>query len=343
MNAAAPTAAPTATPTAARTVLILGANGRLGHAAVSAFAGAGWRVLAQVRRAAPTRSPAALPAGVSYLTTPLAATDLLLTQAAGASVVLHAVNPPYTAWRAEVMPLARLGMALAQRLNATFMLPGNVYNFGATMPALLTEATPEQPSGEKGHIRCELEAEMAARAASGLRSVVLRGGDFFGAGAGNWFDMAIVKALAKGKLVYPGPLNLPHAWAYLPDFVRAFVAVAERPGPAGVERLHFAGHTLIGAQLLDGIEAAASVLGIRPAKGFRRGGVPWGVIRLGGLALPAWRALAEMSYLWHVPHALSGVALSQRIGALPSTPLHVALERSLIDLGHGSPVAAQRT
>ena len=320
-----------------RSVLILGANGRFGHAAVLAFASAGWRVLAQVRRVPGTPWPAA----VSYVATPLPETDALAAQAAGASVVVHAVNPPYTAWREQVLPLARLGMALAQRLDATFMLPGNVYNFGAAMPALLTETTPELPSGEKGQIRCELEAEMAARAGQGLHSVVLRAGDFFGAGTGSWMDQAMVKSIAKGKLVYPGPLNVPHAWAYLPDLARAFVAVAERPRVQGFERLHFAGHTLTGAQLLDAIEAAAAGLGLRPATGFRRGGMPWALIRLGGLVWPMWRSLAEMSYLWRVPHALSGAALAQRVGALPSTLLHDALRCSLIDLGHAPALKAE--
>ena len=323
-----------------RSVLILGANGRFGHAAVLAFAGAGWRVLAQVRRV----PSAPWPAGTSYLTTPLHDTATLAVQAAGAGVVVHAINPPYTAWRAQVLPLARLGMDLAQRLDATFMLPGNVYNFGAGMPALLTETTPEAPSGEngeKGQIRCELEAELAARAGHGLHSVVLRAGDFFGAGTGSWLDQAIVKSIAKGKLVYPGPLNVPHAWAYLPDLARAFVAVAERPRVQGFERLHFAGHTLTGAQLLDAIEAAAAGLGLRPATGFRRGGMPWALIRLGGLVRPMWRSLAEMSYLWRVPHALSGAALAQRVGVLRSTPLHDALQRSLVDLGHAPALKAE--
>ena len=320
-----------------RSVLILGANGRFGHAAVLAFAGAGWRVLAQVRRV----PSAPWPAGTSYLTTPLHDTATLAVQAAGASVVVDAINPPYTAWREQVLPLARLGMDLAQRLDATFMLPGNVYNFGAGMPALLTETAPEVPSREKGQIRCELEVEMAARAGQGLHSVVLRAGDFFGAGTGSWMDQAIVKSIAKGKLVYPGPLNVPHAWAYLPDLARAFVAVAERPRVPGFERLHFAGHTLTGAQLLDAIEAAAAGLGLRPATGFRRGGMPWALIRLGGLVWPMWRSLAEMSYLWRVPHALSGAALAQRVGALPSTLLHDALRCSLIDLGHAPALKAE--
>ena len=47
----------------AKTVLVLGANGRLGRAATLAFAAAGWQVLAQLRR--PPR--AALPPAVRLL------------------------------------------------------------------------------------------------------------------------------------------------------------------------------------------------------------------------------------------------------------------------------------
>ena len=49
----------------AHTVLILGANGRLGRAAASAFAAAGWTVLAQSRR--PMSNVPDLPAGVQHI------------------------------------------------------------------------------------------------------------------------------------------------------------------------------------------------------------------------------------------------------------------------------------
>jgi len=131
------------------------------------------------------------------------------------------------------------------------------------MPALLDEHTPDAPTTQKGRLRQQLEDELAARATQAsagtgrLRSVVLRAGDFHGQGSGSWFDQLIVKKLAQGRLVYPGPADVPHAWAYLPDLARAFTAVAERAlqgplGPTCHTRLPFAGHTLTGAQLLDG-------------------------------------------------------------------------------------------
>jgi nucleoside-diphosphate-sugar epimerase len=316
------------------TVLILGANGRFGAAAAQAFAAAGWRVLAQVRRA----SGAPLPARVESLDIPLSDTNALAARAAGASTVVYAVNPQYTRWDAEALPLFRLGLDVAERLGATFMLPGNVYNFGEQMPARLAPDTPERPTTTKGRQRMAMEAELRARTAQGLNGVVIRAGDFFGAGRGSWFDLVIAKNVGQGRLAYPGPLDVPHAWAYLPDLARAFVAVAQR-APCGFTRLHFEGHTLTGRELLAHVEAAAESLGLRRSAGWRHVGMPWRLIRAVGSVYPLWRQLARMSYLWRVPHALDGGALRSLAGALPATAPEVACRRSLIDLGHGRSAA----
>jgi nucleoside-diphosphate-sugar epimerase len=309
------------------TVLVLGAAGRLGRAAASAFAAAGWTVLAQARRAQDW------PTGCRAIDTPLADTAALVDQARGARAVVYAVNPPYTAWPTQALPLARLGMDVAERLGASFMLPGNVYNFGLQMPALLDEATPQRPSTVKGRIRCDMEAELEARSRGGLRSVVLRAGDFFGAGQGSWLDLVIAKSVARGKLVYPGPLDVPHAWAYLPDLARAFVAAASQTGLPQYTRLHFEGHTLTGHDLLDAVERNARALGIGPKGRWQRSGMPWPLIRAGGLFVPMWREVAEMAYLWRVPHRLDGSAMQRTLGRLPATDIDTALARSLQSLG----------
>ena len=314
-----------------RTVLILGANGRVGAAAARAFADAGWRVLAQVRRA-----PAQPRAGIEPLAVALHDTDALAAAAAGASVVVYAVNPIYTRWDAEAMPMLESGLAVATRLHAHFLLPGNVYNHGEQMPPLLREDTPQRPTTRKGEIRVGMEAAIATACASGaISATVIRAGDFFGAGAGSWLDQAIAKSLPQGKLVYPGPMGLAHAWAYLPDLASAFVAVAAQSG-SGFRSLNFAGHTATGTEFLAALEQAAADLGLAPPQGFRRGGMPWGIIRAVGLVHPMWRELARMSYLWRVPHALDG----QRLAALPGvqhTPLRQALRQSLLDLGFATP------
>lgn len=318
------------------TVLVLGAAGRLGMAASTAFAAAGWSVLAQARR------EQAWPTGCRGIGTPLADTAALVAQARGARAVVYAVNPPYTAWRTQALPLADLGMDVAERLGATFMLPGNVYNFGRQMPTRLDESTPQRPSTRKGHVRCELEDRIEERSRNGLRSVVLRAGDFFGAGQGSWLDLVIAKSIARGKLVYPGPLGVPHAWAYLPDLARAFVVAAAQPGLPVHTRLHFEGHTLTGAELLAALARSAGALGIAPKGGMRHGAMPWGLIRAGGLVVPMWRELAEMAYLWNVPHRLDGRAMRLTLGPLAATDIDTALTRSLQTLGLGAAAVPAR-
>ena len=81
-------------------VLVLGANGRLGAAAVQAFAAAGWAVRAQARRA-----PAALPRGATHVALPLDDAAGLAAAAAGAKLVVYAVNPLYTQWQTQALPL----------------------------------------------------------------------------------------------------------------------------------------------------------------------------------------------------------------------------------------------
>ena len=83
---------------------------------------------------------------------------------------------------------------------------------------------------------------------------MITAGDFFGAGEGSWLDQVVVKAIAKGRLDYPGDPDLVHAWAYLPDLARAFVAVAALPELAPFERFAFAGHSVTGHEFLAATE-----------------------------------------------------------------------------------------
>src|SRR5262245_4629433 len=207
-----------------KTVLIIGANGRLGQVLASAFAHEGWQVYGQVRREPARASPA-----VHWVEAPLDNPVALAEAVCAVSIVVHAANPLYTQWRSQALPLARCAIETARRLSAVLMFPGNVYNFGKSMPPLLLENTAQNPSTRNGRIRVDMEQALREAAGSGLRSVVIRAGDFVGGrGRGSWLDLVIAKSLRNGIAVYPGPLDAVHAWAYLPDLARAFVRVAEQ-------------------------------------------------------------------------------------------------------------------
>jgi len=318
------------------TVLILGARGRLGLAAARAFNDAGWRVLGQVRPGAVVpKHP-----GIEWLALSLQDTAALAVAARGAQVVLHAVNPPYTQWESQAMPALEQAIELATGLDAVLMLPGNVYNFGAGMPAVLREDTPQLAHTRKGRIRIAMEQRMRRAGEEGaLRSVVLRAGDFFGSGKGSWFDLALAKKLRKGKLSYPGAWDVPTAWAYLPDLAKAFErlasrALAESELFESFEVFHFKGYSLSGADWINVMEPLAREQGwLEKQAVLKRVAMPWWLFKAVGWAVPLFRELREMQYLWHTPHTLANDKLTALIGPEPHTPLATAAQSALTDLG----------
>lgn len=319
-----------------RTVLILGATGRFGAAATHAFASAGWQVLAQRRSPRPRGS--AVP-NVQWLEADTADPAALAARATGADVVVHAMNPAaYTdaAWRAEAPGMMRAAIDLSRRLDALLLFPGNVYNFGAGMPAVLDEGTPQRPTTLKGELRVELEAQLAqAHAAWGVRSAVVRAGDYFGSGRGSLLDLVLAKDLRRGRIGLPGGLDVHTPWAYLPDLARTFERVAQQHAQLqGAQAFHFAGHALTGQDWCEVLSEIAHEAGwLRPGQEAKLAPLPWLLIRAGGLVVPTWASLAQMRYLWTTPHRLANERLTALIGPEPHTPLPQAARQALRELG----------
>ncbi len=320
-----------------KTVLILGARGRFGLCAARAFAQAGWQVLAQARG---TAGPAI--DGVRWLHTDINDTAALAQQAAQASVLVHAINPGYkvATWEREALANLHSSMALAKRLQATLMFPGNVYPFGEDMPAVLTEDTPIQPSNAFARIRADMERELAHAAqlanqtgdsTPALRSVVIRAGNFFGSGTGSWFDLAMVKDIRKGVFCFPGPMEVATPWAYLPDLAQSFVQVVQRAQQLPAHAVfHFAGHTLSGHDWVRAVQQAVVAKGwLAPGNALRVTSMPWGVMRALAWVVPTWRAVLSQRYLWLTPHRLDNSKLQRLIGAEPHTSLGQALAATL--------------
>jgi nucleoside-diphosphate-sugar epimerase len=309
------------------TVLILGARGRFGQAATQAFASAGWRVLAQAR---PGK---AVPPGASTHTTclsvPLNDTAALLKAAQGAHVVVHALNPRNytdTAWTREAPALLETSLHLAQQLGATLMMPVNVYNFGTQLPSLLREDTPQAPDHTKAHVRVAMEQRLQRAAREGaVRSIVVRAGDFFGQGQGSWLDLVLAKHLARGVVTLPGPRDVPHAWAYLPDLAATFVRVAEqREQVSAFAALHFRGHTLTLDDWVSALQVGRKPLQLKP--------LPWTLMRVLAPMSPTVRSLCTMRYLWQRAHAMDNTRLLALVGTEPHTPFDLAARQALQNL-----------
>ncbi|HYW58413.1 MAG TPA: NAD-dependent epimerase/dehydratase family protein [Polaromonas sp.] len=316
-------------------VLILGARGRFGRAATQAFASAGWTVLAQ--RRSPRAVSGAVHPLIRWVDLDVEDTAALAAQARGVSVVIHAMNAAYTnaAWRTEAPGQMRAAIAVAKVLDALLTFPGNVYNFGATMPGVLREDTPQRPSNAKGEVRVGLEQQLEEAAqAHGLVSAVIRAGDFFGSGTGSLFDRVLVPKIAKGRMGYPAALHIPTAWAYLPDLAQTFVRVAQRREVLrGAQTFHFRGYQLTGQDWLDAITPVARARGwLAEDAQLKVDALPWPLLRVLGVVMPTMQSLVETRYVWNTPHALDNSRLQALIGTEPHTPLAQAVQQALADL-----------
>lgn len=301
-----------------RTVVILGAAGRAANETGRAFVDHGFRVKAV------TRDGRSVLPGATAVAADGADASQLAKAIEGADFVLNGLNPPYTEWAEKAVPIARNVAQALRGSGATHLFIGNVYAFGSPMPRHLRESTPERPSTEKGRIRQEMEALFRQESeAFGTQTIVLRAGDFFGAGSGSWFDQALASKLHKGVFTAPGPMDLSHAWAYLPDLAQAFVAAARSADRLPrFDALHFPGHTVTLADMKAAIEQATG-------KSLATSTMPWWAIRAMGLVNPMMREIAAMSYQWREPHELESDRINALLGPLPNTPLTEAVARSL--------------
>ncbi len=281
-----------------KSVLILGASGRFGRHAASSFSWAGWEVTKFNR-----------------------SIDKLPDAAWGADVILNAWNPEYPDWEQQLPELTRTIIATAKETGATVLIPGNVYSYGPEMPSVLKDTTPHQATKGLGKLRLDMEA---AYKQSDVRTIVLRAGDFIDTSpSGNWFDKVITKNLAKGRLVYPGHLNIDHAWAYLPDLADAAVQLAELRDELGrFEEVLFPGFNLSAQQL----QMQLSRILRRDLKLSEMSW--WPVI----MAQPVWkmaRYLGEMRYLWNTPHRIESEKFARLLPDFRPTDLTEALTNSL--------------
>lgn len=283
-----------------KSVLILGASGKIGTHAARAFGAAGW----DVRRFNRDK-------------------DDMSEAAHGCEVIVNGMNPPnYHDWAGILPVITRQVISAAKVSGATVILPGNVYNFGDT-PGEWSEETEHRPVSRKGRVRADMER---AYRDSGVPTIILRAGNFIDPDRdGDVMSVMVLNAIQRGKMIYPGPGDVMQPWCYLPDWARAAEMLASRKaGLRQFEDVPFPGHALTMNELREAVEAELGTT-------LRVGRFPWWAMRA---AAPFWelaRELAEMRYLWETSHSLSPHRLNELLPDFHETPLRIVIRDALPD------------
>jgi len=256
-------------------VLILGASGKIGRHAAPAFWNAGWQVRLFDR-----------------------ARDDMTEAAQGCDVIVNGLNPPnYHNWAELIPAITEQVIAAARASGAMVVIPGNVYNFGR-VNGEITETTAQTPCSRKGKIRVEMER---AYRDAGVKTLILRAGNFIDPERnGDVMSLLLLSAIKRGKVTALGDPDAMQPYAYMPDWARAAVSLAEmRDRLARFEDVPFPGHSFTVNDLRARLEGELH-------RSLRLSRFPWWAMRL---ASPVWelaRELLEMRYLWDMPHSLSG-------------------------------------
>lgn len=317
-----------------RTVLVLGATGGVGGAVSRAMANHGWIVRAMVRDIAKAETAWKTSAFVPHFISgdAMVRDDVIRAATMGGAVdtIIHAVNPPgYRNWGKLVLPMMDNTIAAARAAGgARLVLPGTVYNYDPATTQVIDETTPQNTTTRKGQIRVALEQRLADAAAD-VPSLIVRAGDFYGPGTGaSWFAQAMITAGKPVQKITSMAPGVPHTYAYLPDLAETFARLLGKSDNLHEhEIVQFEGTWDANGRTM--VEAIRAIVGRAvPEKSF-----PWWLMRLlapfGGFPKEA----VEIEPVWRFPTQLDNRRLIELLGQEPRTPLNVAIERSLIDMG----------
>ena len=172
----------------------------------------------------------ALPAGVENLTGDVASLDFARKAAEGATHVYDALNAPYDKWPQLFPPLQKGAVEAAATAGARLIVLENLYMYGNTHGAPMTEAMPNAATTVKGKVRAQMSEELlAAHRSHQVRVAIVRASDFIG-------PRSIEGGLG-GRVIYPalqgkaasvlGNPDLPHTYTFVPDVARAMVMLGE--------------------------------------------------------------------------------------------------------------------
>ncbi|MFP5076701.1 NAD-dependent epimerase/dehydratase family protein [Rhizobium sp. YIM 134829] len=311
------------------TALVLGATGGIGGAVMEGLVGRGATVRALSRNAGAAADRNRL---VDWRQGDAMEAKDVLDAAKGVDIIVHAVNPPrYRHWDRLVLPMLENTIAAARATGATILLPGTTYNFGPDAFPLIEDDAPQNPMTSKGRIRKAMEDRLRAAADEGVRSIVLRAGDFFGAGAGNsWFAQVLVSpGRPVNTITLPGDAGIGHQWAYLPDVAAAMLGLLDRRDSLNA----FEAAQFGGTWDADGLVLARSISRVLGRSDIKLRGFPWWTLPFAAPFSETVREIRKMRYLWRQPVQMDNAKLISLIGEEPQTPLDQAVYATLRGLG----------
>ena len=294
-------------------------TGQVGLALASQLASSGIPV-----RAVSRHRPASLGEGVGWYGADAGDPQAATQAARGAAVIYQCLNAPYTQWPTQFPPLQRAVLTAAERTDALLVSLENLYGYGPTRGASMTEDLPLNATTSKGRVRAAMTAELLAATESGrVRIAIGRASDFFGARVtqSTLGERVFANAVAGKRADFIGNPDCRHTYSYVPD-IAAGLAVLGTDQRAVGQVWHLPGPQTATTR------AVLELIGGEVGHPVPVRSVPKTVLRVLGIVSPMMRGLAEMAYEFEEPFVLDTAKFESTFGA-GGTPLDVAIKETV--------------
>ena len=237
-----------------------------------------------------------------------------------AAVIYQCLNPPYSQWAELFPPLQEAVIEGAASADAKLVSMENVYMYGPTSGAPISEDMPYAATTKKGRVRARMAQQWEQAHRDGrVRATAARASDFYG-------PRALLTAVGE-RAFYPaiegkaaqvlGDPDQPHTYTYVPDIARGLAILGERDEALG-EAWHLpSAETLTTREFVARIaEAAGTDAGVRP--------LPKWLLPIVSLFSKPLREQKEMLYEFEEPFVLDHSKFEKAFGDI-STPLSEAI------------------
>jgi nucleoside-diphosphate-sugar epimerase len=266
-----------------------------------------------------------VPPGVEVVASDLYDPAKVREMTSGAKVVYQSAQPKYNEWPEKFPPLQKSVIDGLTGSGAKLVLVENLYMYGETNGAPMTEATPHNAHTRKGKVRSELsKAALAAHQAGRVKVAIGRGSDYFGAwGTESSMGSGVFHRLLAGKAAQiAGSTKLPHTNTYIPDMGKALVTLGGRAEADG-QAWHVPNDMprITQGEFIQIIAEEAGVPATLQAAGKF-------MMTALGLFIPAMKEVAEMMYEFDQPFIVDSSKFEKTFG-IKATPMREAIKETV--------------
>ncbi len=266
-----------------------------------------------------------VPAGVEVVASDLYDQAQVKGVTRGAEVVYQSAQPEYSKWPEKFPPLQKSIIDGLTGSAAKLVIVENLYAYGPTNGAPMTEDTPHNMHTRKGQVRSEMsKAALAAHQAGKVRVTMARGSDFFGPwGLPSSMGERAFYPLLNGKAAQMvGRLNIPHTHTYIPDFGKALVILGERAEADG-QAWHVP-NDMPRITQAEMVKLFAEAAGVEP----KMSGMGKLMMQIGGIFIPEAKEAVEMMYEFEQPFIVDSSKFENTFG-VKATPMRDAIKETV--------------